>query len=59
MSNIYSNVKDHTMQRGGMQPGLLVARECWTCRKPKTTAGGQINKRTRLWQCAGCKAPAK
>lgn len=56
---IYSNVKDTTMQRGGTQPGMLIARECWTCRKAKPTTGGQTNKRTQLWQCAGCKAPAK
>ncbi len=56
-SNIYNNEKDRTMTRGGGGPGMLMARHCWKCRLPKLQTGGGINKRTRMWECAACKAP--
>jgi hypothetical protein len=29
-------------------------RNCMTCGKWRSQAGGRVNPRTRMWQCAGC-----
>lgn len=53
-SGIYSNRKDNTMQRGYAGTGVAFGRMCSECNQRRQIAGGQTNKRTRMWRCAVC-----
>jgi hypothetical protein len=52
--NRYSAERDLTMTQPAKGPGSTPVRRCWACNQNRTTAGGQTNKRTRLWRCAAC-----
>lgn len=53
--NRFNNDKDRTLQAKPPGVGVECRRECWQCRKHVGQAGGAIDKRTRMWVCAGCK----
>jgi len=50
----YSTERDLTMTHPPKGPGMTPMRRCWACNQNKSPAGGQLNKRTRLWRCAAC-----
>jgi hypothetical protein len=50
----YSNFRDLTSKDNSPAPGTPVLRRCWACNINKETAGGRVDKRTRLWHCAAC-----
>lgn len=52
--NRYSAERDLTMTQPKSAPGLSTLRRCWVCNQNKTTPGGKVDKRTRMWRCAAC-----
>ena len=54
--NNFTSAPDLTAIGNRMSTGLAIKRSCWTCNKPSQVEGGYLNKRTRAWHCASCRA---
>ena len=54
MNRRFSAERDLTMTQPKSAPGLSTLRRCWACNQNKTTPGGKVDKRTRMWRCAAC-----
>lgn len=53
-SNLYTNNKDTTMQRGYAGTGAVFSRMCFECNQRRQVQGGETDKHTRMWRCAVC-----
>lgn len=46
--------KDLTHYSNAMSPGLSISKMCFSCNRPRPSADGRTDKRTRMWYCAAC-----
>lgn len=47
-----------SLAKGSPFAGTGNGKHCMTCNQWRDTLGGTIDKRTRLFKCAGCSRPA-
>lgn len=52
--NRFSSYRDHTLTPRLATPTSSALRRCWVCNLNKSTPGGKVDKRTRMWSCAAC-----